>query len=402
MSKKVLFQAVQMVKSFGPTKAVNKVDFTIHTGEIRGLIGENGSGKSTICSMFAGILKPDEGEMTFEGVSYRPTSLRDGQAHGIDILLQETGTINELTVAENIFLGKEEQFMTRGILDRKKMMAASDQILSEIGCAIRSDEPIENYSFEDRKLIEVARVMYNHPKILVIDETTTALSQKGRAKIYEIMRLLASQGNAIIFVTHDMKELMENCHTITVFRDGEHVKTLENRNVTEDEIRQLMIGRDLTGHYYRDPEKSYCQDKVVLDVNEITFGKEVRDVSFQLHRGEILGIGGLTDCGMHRLGQLLFGVEKSDWGTIEVVGFGKINSNVSAIEAGIGYIPKDRDTESIFLSSSIKNNIVIASLERLTEFGFLSDRKETALAKKQSDYLSIKMQNLDQLVKDLR
>ncbi len=402
LNQETIFQCSDIVKSFGPTKALSGVSLSVAAGEIHGLIGENGSGKSTLCNIIAGALRGDAGEMMLFGEPYNPQSTIEAKNAGICMLQQESGTIDGLTVAENMFVGKETSFSKGILVNRKTMNKRAREILSEIGMEFRVEDPVESYNFEERKLIEIASALYYKPKLLIVDETTTAITQKGRDLMYALLKQLKKDGASVIFITHDMAELMEVCDIITVLRDGCLIDTVDKASVTEDDIRQKMIGRDLAGHYYREDYGKEISGEVVLDVQHVTVGKMLRDVSFQLHKGEILGIGGLTDCGMHVLGKAIFGALPVDIGAIQIEkGKVSIKSTTDALAVSVGYIPKNRDTESIFLDASIKENISIASYPQISRRGFLNKRSERALAQQQVETLSVKMQSVEQLCRDL-
>lgn len=402
MDQDILLECRKMNKTFGPTRAVSDADFSLRAGEIRGLIGENGSGKSTLCGMITGMLHPDSGEMFFCGQPYHPTSPIDARQKGISILLQETGTINGLTVAANIFLGKEKQFQKFGLVNQKKMEQETKRILDEFNWDIQPDRMIDTLSFEERKLVEVLRASHDEPKILIVDETTTALTQTGREQIYKIIQKMKDAGRSVIFITHDLNELMDVCDTITALRDGCVIDTFDKVGHTEHDIRQKMIGRDMSGSYYRESGQHTTDSPVVLAAHDVSYGSKVRHVSMELHQGEIVGIGGLSECGMHELGKLLFGAVRSDTGSVTVYPSKDQISDVhQAIQNEIAYIPKDRDMESIFLTASIRDNISIASLDNLTSHGLISGPKERALAKNEAEKLSVKMQGIEQLAKAL-
>lgn len=404
MAEKHLLECSGISRSFGPTKAVVDVNFSISRGEVRGLIGENGSGKSTLCNVITGILKPDAGTMLLDGAHFAPHSLLDSKQKGISILLQETGTISGLTVAENIFLGKEALFGKWGTVNKRKMNEQAQKVIDEMGLEVSASAPIDRLSFENRKLVEVIRAMCDDPQILIVDETTTALSQFGREKIYALIRKMKQDNKSVIFITHDLKELMDVCDCATVLRDGHGIDTIPKAEFSEDRIRRCMIGRDLSGSYYRGdaPGEIPADDTPVLEVREISLGRSVRKVSLQLRRGEILGIGGLTDCGMHELAQLMFGALSGDEGeVIHCASGSRITATQQAISLGMAYIPKDRDQASIFLSSSIRDNVTVAATDKLTKHGFLSKRKEKTMALRETEKLSVKMQNINQQVKAL-
>lgn len=404
MERKTVIKAEGIYKSFGATKALVDVSIEVKEGEVRGLIGENGSGKSTLVSMISGSQKPDSGALIFMGEKYEPSSLVDGRNAGVAILLQEQGTIDGMTVADNIFLGREGSLSRIGSINRKKMLSETKRIFDELG--IKGIDPSENVNtltFEERKLIEAAAAIYIKPRLLIIDETTTALSHDGRELVYRLIKSMKEQGNSVIFISHDLDEMKAVCDTVTILRDGQLVDTLKNDEVTIDQLKSLMIGRDMTGAYYRtDTVESYDENEVVLKAEGLSYGGYVRNVSLALHRGEILGIGGLTECGMHELCKILFGAIKPEAGTVTVTESGhQIKSPENAIKNGIAYIPKDRDKESAFQNTSIKDNIVMISLDRIKKGIFISDRSENRLAKEWAEKMNVKMLSISQMVKEL-
>lgn len=247
-----LINAEQIVKNFGLTKALQGVHFTLNAGEIRGLIGENGSGKSTLCSILAGVYPADSGQLYLNGQPYSPTSMIDAQRQGVAMIVQEMGTISGIRVADNLFVGKEKMFAKAGLVNRKAMVAAARKALTAIGVThIDPRIMIDELNFEDRKLVEVARAVYDRPQILIVDETTTALSQQGRDIIYSLCRRFSEQGKGIIFISHDLDEILEICTALTVLRDGMLIGTLAQEEMKPDVIKSMMVGRELIGDYYR-------------------------------------------------------------------------------------------------------------------------------------------------------
>lgn len=398
----VILKLEGMVKSFGSTKAVQNVSMELHKGQVLALIGENGSGKSTLMSMVTGNLKPDSGKMEFKGKTYVPDSIIDAGNQGICILIQELGTIDGLTVAENIFLGKEGRFAKGVSVSSKLMNQEADTLLKSMGVThFNAKTLVDELSFEERKLIEVCRAMYNSPEILIVDETTTALSHMGREKIYAIIDSLKKQKKAVVFISHDLDEVQNVCDSAFVLRDGQYIDTLYGEDVTPDRMRQLMIGRDLSGNYYRSKDAAYVKKDVVLEVKNIEYGI-LHDVSFQLHQGEILGLGGLTECGMHELCKIVFGAIKPKKGEVELTKeHVKISSPLVAIKNHIAYLPKDRDNESLFLMTSIKDNITVASIDELRKGPVITRKSEKDLANKAAEQLAVKMQNVEQLAGEL-
>lgn len=399
-SSNELFRTENLTKSFGATKAVRAVSMSMRAGEIRALIGENGSGKSTISSMIVGLFKPDSGRMFYEGREYAPATLIEAAKVGICYLRQESGAFQGLTVAENIYLGKEGQFAKRGTIKRKNLNAAAAKALEEIGLQDLSPKAyLKDLTFEQRKLVELVNVIQNQPKLLIIDESTTALTQYGRRLVYQIMKDLKRKGGSVIFISHDMDEVVENCDSVTVLRDGQFIKTVEKEDMNIDYLRTLMIGRELSDHYYRiDTEPSY-KDEVVLSVRNVET-ETLHGVSIDLHRGEILGIGGLTDCGMHDLGKVIFGAVPTISG--EVVTDGHTVSSIgSALKHSVAYLPKDRDHESLFLTASVSENISVVNFDSLKKGTLISKKKEAELAEAFIKELSIKTQGGSQSVREL-
>ena len=245
-SAEIILKITDVHKAFGPVVALKGVSFEVRRGEISGLIGENGSGKSTITSIVAGMQKKDRGEMLYKGEKWEPASMIEAQRKGVSMILQEMNTISGVTVAENLFAGKEDQFARFGFVSMKRMIAAAQQKLDAFGLSeIRASDPIDKYGFEERKLIELVRCVNDDTELLVVDETTTALSYNGRLLLYDLIEKMARQGKAVIFISHDLDEIMRVCNVITVLRDGEIMGHLEKEEYDATKIRFMMVGREI-------------------------------------------------------------------------------------------------------------------------------------------------------------
>lgn len=402
MGKELLLKCEHMYKNFGPTKALVDVELEINRGEIRGLIGENGSGKSTICSIVAGVQGYDSGTMIYKGETYKPSNMLEAQQKGISMIVQEMGTISGISVAANIFIGKEERFCCCGLLNVRKMNEEAKKILNAIGVNhIQPAAMIDTLNFEDRKLVELARAMYDEPEIFIVDETTTALSQRGRDIVYSIMQDLSRKNKAVLFISHDLDELMSVCNAITILRDGVLISTMEREEMNISQMRLCMVGREISDDYYRTDNDDSYDDEVVLRAVGITNGPVLENFSFELHKGEILGFGGLSECGMHELGRAVFGADKILTGRVELADGTIIKSPRQAIRAGIAYVSKNRDKEAIILSDTIGNNIVLPSLPDLEVCGYISPKKERALAQREIEALRVKCEGADQDVNQL-
>lgn len=392
-NSEVLLSCKGIFKNFASTRALINVDFELRRGEVCGLIGENGSGKSTLTSIFSGVQPQTQGELFRAGKPYSPRSMVDAQKAGVAMIVQEAATLPMIDVASNIFIGNYELFSKRGYLDKKRMHKEADEILKEIGAeGISVAMPLAELNFEDRKIVEIARAMYLRPEILIIDESTTALAQKGRQLIYQLIDKMRSENKGIIFISHDLEELEQVCNRITCLRDGLVVGHLNGEDITPKKMRPLMVGRELQGHYYREDWEGASSEEIALDVRRITSEDgSIENFSMQLHKGEILGFGGLAGCGMHEVGRMLFGLDGVVTGEVEHVQSGtKIKSVSDAIKLNMGYISKDRDNESIILNASIQSNTVMASYKKLTKGLFIFPKLEKRLSDTQIEAMRTK------------
>ncbi len=390
-------------KTFSSTVALGDVSLEVWPGEVRGLIGENGSGKSTISSIAAGMQKADSGEMIFEGKPWNPKSMIDALERGVGMIVQESGTIPGVTVAENIFLAELEQFRRFGVVNRRAMNRKADEALRAIGVEqVSGATSLAALDFQTRKLVEIAKVAMKQPRILVVDETSTALSQDGREILYELIRRFRAENRAVLFISHDLDEIMEICDTLTVLRDGVRIRDFKKSEFDPDAIRTSMIGRELQGDYYRSDFSPSRQEEIALRAEHLQLGPALRDVSLELHKGEIVGVGGLSHCGMHTLGRVLFGAQRPASGRVLAADGAEVSSESSAMKRGIGYVAKDRDVESLALNSSIRDNIAVAGMERYALGNFLvTNGREKPYVDAQIRSLSVKCAGRDQLVSQL-
>ena len=275
-------------------------------------------------------------------------------------------------------------------------------MLEDLGIKnIRGEFPLGSLDFQARKLVEIAKVARKDPEILVVDETTTALSQHGRTLLYDLVKRYRDMGKAVLFISHDLEEIMEVCDTLTVLRDGAIIRHFDKAEFDADQIRTSMIGRQLQGDYYRSDFDGGFSPEIALEAKGICWGTALKNVNLELHKGEILGIGGLSHCGMHPLGKILFGALEPDAGTVTANGTA-ITSESVAMKERLGYVSKDRDTESLCLTASIQDNIAIGGLEQFTVKKFLLFPKmEKAYVDRQIEALSVKCAGREQQVSQL-
>ncbi len=398
----IILKAENICKSFGITKAVNDVSMSFAKGEIHGLIGENGSGKSTFVSMLCGIHSIDSGRFILNGKELHVRNQVEANDKGVSIIVQEMGTLSGLTVADNIFLGREDKFVRLGIKNTTMMNREADELLKKYGFGhINAAAMIDHYNFEDRKLIEIVKATYFDPQIVVVDETTTALSQKGREELYKHIRRIRDEGNTVIFISHDLTEVIEYTDSISVLRDGGYIDTVKSGEVSEDELKRLMVGREIAHKYYRTDYGEPVSDETVMSVREVSVPEQINGISFELHKGEILGFGGLSECGMHEVGKAVFGASYDRTGSVALADGTRIDSIPKAIRHSIAYASKDRDNESIVIYDSIRDNIILPSINELAENKILKRKKLNEFANKNAKLISVKMTGVDQFVSNL-
>ena len=398
MTEQPIIKVEGIYKSFGITQALRNVSLEIKQGEIKGLIGENGSGKSTLASIISGNLKPDKGEMWLHSEKYMPENSFDGSESGIAIVVQEQGTIDTISVGANIFAGREKRFCKMGLLNDVQLAEEAQKLLNQIGVnEISAKTRVSSLSFEDRKLVEIARAFYKIPELFIVDETTTALPQKGRKLLYNLIDKVKAAGKSVLFISHDIEEIVNVCDTITILRDGYVTAELYKEEMMPNKMKSLMVGRDIIDDFYREnDDPTPVSEQTMLSVENISYGL-LKDISFEVKKGEILGFAGLSESGMHELGKIMFGLIKPDKGQVMSTNKVKVTSPSLAIKNKIGFVSKNRDNESMLISMSIRDNIVISSLNNLKKAGFfIPPKKEKQLADRWLSELNIKAQGIAQ------
>ncbi|MFA7674061.1 MAG: sugar ABC transporter ATP-binding protein [Clostridia bacterium] len=401
----LIFKAEKIDKYFGPTHANSHIDFELKKGEIRGLIGENGSGKSTFISVISGIQQKDSGCMYINGRPYEPKSSLDAIKNKIGTVVQELGLVEGLTAGLNIFLGRTSMFSKNGILNMKALYAEAKKVMTkwELDPSIELSTLAGTLSVEDRKVIELARALSNDPDILILDEITNALSLKNRTNLFRIINKMKSEGKSVIIISHDLEEVIDVTDNITVMRDGSVSGNVCAGEIQIDMLKRMMVGREMQGSYYRDDDSAAYQDEVVFKVEKLEKKHLLHDICFELHKGEILGICGLADSGTHDLGKALFGLIKPDSGKcLKTDKNTLIDDPITAMKHKIAYVPKDRDREALMTSATIRSNMSLPSVRNIEAFfGFLSPRKMKALAEKAVKNYEVKTTGIEQIVSGL-
>lgn len=391
-------------KYFGSTKANIDINFSLKKGEVRGLIGENGSGKSTLISQIAGIYPSDSGTMTVNGKSYSPHSPLDAYESKISMVVQELGVISGLPAGVNVFLGRTKQFTKNGIISLKKLYKAANEQFEKWDLPpVYLDQLADGLMIETRKMIELARALSVDPDILLLDEITQSLSLNNRRKLIELIKKFKDMGRSVILITHDVEEMIEITDTITVLRDGRVVGELVSANTTPNEVKSMMVGREICGDYYRCDDTADYDEDVILSLKNVSVENELADISFDVHKGEILGFCGLSDSGIHSIGKAAFGLLKMTSGSVKLVKNNiTIKNATQALKNNMAYVPKDRDNEALMIHASIRDNTCLPSFTELSaRLGYISYSKQRKLAAETVKNLSVKCTGIDQAMSAL-
>ena len=391
-----ILKVENVTKRYPGVIALDSVNFEIEPGEIRGLIGENGAGKSTIIKSIAGAIQFDEGKIIIDGKEYTSMSPTTANENGISVIYQEFNLIPSMTVAENIFLG--EHIGGKYTPNFKKMNRKAKEIFDRFGVKINPMSLVGSLSTAQMQLVEIAKSISKQVKVLFMDEPSASLSVSETEVMFEIVRALKKEGLAIVYVSHRLDELFEICDSVTVMRDGHTIDTLPIDQLDRHKLIKLMVGRELNETY---PERIAPSDEVVLELSHV-YGNGDVDVSLQLHKGEILGLGGLVGCGRTELAKMIYGAVPIERGEMKVFGKPvKFTSPDKAIDQGVGLIPEDRKTEGVFIDFPIDWNIVIQSLRKISKHGVVDDAAVDAISKKYIQEMRIATPSPHQLVKNL-
>jgi len=384
-------------KSFPGVKALQDVTFTLNSGEIHALLGENGAGKSTLMKILSGVYPKDAGEIEIAGHVVEVTNPKTAARHGITIIHQEMNLIPALTVMENIFLGREPASLF-GFIDWRTMERLTLKLLGELGTDIAATDLVSELSIGEQQMVEIAKALSYETKILIMDEPTAALTERETEKLFAIMRKLAASGVGIIYISHRMDELFALSNRITVLRDGTYVATVETQTASYDQLIKMMVGRDVSVRF---PKQQVAIGREVLRVENLTSG-ELKDISFHVKAGEIVGVAGLMGAGRTEMARMIFGADDSSSGGIYIDGQQKmITCPADAIQAGIGLITEDRKGQGLVLGMSVGQNMTLAALGQYCRGSFIHDAAEQEAVTANIAKLNIRTPGADQLVKNL-
>ncbi|HCW2739082.1 TPA: sugar ABC transporter ATP-binding protein [Escherichia coli] len=394
-------QMKHITKRFPGVLALNDVQFSLRRGEVHALLGENGAGKSTLMKILSGVYQPDEGEIIFED---KPVSFSDplsAQNVGITIIHQEFNLFPELTVEENIFIGREFCKKNRWRLDEKQQRQATIEILQKLNLAIKPDTLVADLTVAQQQMVEIAKAISVNARILIMDEPTAALTETEIESLFRVTRLLKEQGTGIVYISHRLEELALIADRATVMRDGQYISTVDYECVKISDLIAMMVGRDL-GNIY--PRREALQQRIpVLEVNGLTRKGVLNDINFTLYRGEILGFAGLMGAGRTELARAIFGADSIDSGTLKLNGKETVIKDISdAIQQGISYLTEDRKKEGLALNLSVERNIMLGNYPEYSDrFGNVDSRRCQQTSGEQVKALRIKTPNLEQAALNL-
>lgn len=366
-------------KTFPGLKALNNVRLTIYPGEVHALMGENGAGKSTLMKVLAGAHLADPGgEIKINGKPVTIDGPLSAKASGVAIIYQELALSPNLTVAENIYLGREPS-NARGMVDRRAMFAGCADVLPRLGATFGPRTLVGDLSIAERQLVEIARAVHAHSRILVMDEPTTTLSSRETERLFDLIRKLKAEGLAIIYISHRMAEVYELADRVSVLRDGAYVGTLDPHQIRPEAIVRMMVGRDLSS-FYKKEHHGGENGPALLEVNGLTDGGRVKPCSLTLHAGEVLGLAGLVGAGRTELARLIYGADHATGGAVHLDGRAvHFRSPREAIDAGVVYLTEDRKVQGLFLDMTVKDNVNLAVLGRDAFGGWWLDRGKAKL-----------------------
>ena len=386
-------------KHFSGVHALKGVDFELKAGEVHALMGENGAGKSTLIKVLCGIHKNDGGTIEYLGKEVSYNNIGESQDAGISVIHQELNMMNHLTVAQNMFIGRE--FMKKGLIDDKAMEAEAQRQFDKMGVKIDPSAKLGDLTVGKQQMVEITKAISRDCKLLVLDEPTAALTLPEVEELFKIMNELREKGIGMIYISHRMDEINRISDRVTVMRDGEYVGTVNTAETTKDDIVKIMVGRVIMG------EQKACSTcpadaEVILEVKHLTSGKEVKDVSFNLRKGEILGFAGLMGAGRTEVARALYGADRKQTGEIYIKGKKvKIKTPEQAVRNGICYLSEDRKRFGLMLQKSIVENSAIASVDGYVRGGLIDDNKMREDSEHYNKLLRTKTPSMDQLLKNL-
>jgi rhamnose transport system ATP-binding protein len=388
----------EVSKSFGAVRALRDVTVELRAGEVHALAGENGAGKSTLVKLLAGVHRPDSGVVLLDGAEVAFGGPADARDAGLAVIYQEPTLFPDLSVAENIFMGRQPR-AGFGRIDRKAVTAATRALFARLGVDMRPDDPARGLSIADQQIVEIAKALSFEARVLIMDEPTAALTNSEVARLFGVVETLRDQGAAILFISHRLGEIFQICQRVTTLRDGRLIATEDVAGLTEDDLVRRMVGRTLDEMY---PKQDTVPGDVALAVHRLTREGVFTDISFDVRHGEIVGLAGLVGAGRSEVARAIFGIDKWDAGSVTVEGRAlPAASPTSAMAAGVALVPEDRRAQGLVMGMSIERNIGLPGLRKLSKGGLMSRGAERDRAADWAIRLQVKFSRLTDLVNTL-
>jgi rhamnose transport system ATP-binding protein len=385
-------------KSFGPVRALVDAEITLIPGEAHALVGENGAGKSTLVKILAGVHQPDSGRLLIDGEPTVFTGPAAAREAGVSIIYQEPTLFPDLTVAENIYIGRQPLRPGRRI-DRSAMNKAAAELFARLGVRLDPDRQARGLSVADQQIVEIAKALSLNARVLVMDEPTAALTTVEVRRLFEVMRTLRTHGAAVLFISHRLEEVFASCQRVTIMRDGQFVRSAPIDEVTVDEIIRSMVGRELSTLFPKTPTEP---GEVVLEVDGLGRDNVLRDIGFTVRKGEIVALAGLVGAGRSEVARAIFGIDRRTSGTVRLNGHDLPNGKpLAAMAAGIALVPEDRRQQGLVMELGIDRNLTLASLGRLRRFGLIRRRAERSLTREWAQRLQVKFGRITNAVATL-
>lgn len=385
-------------KAFPGVQALDNVDFNLKKGEVLGLIGENGAGKSTLIKIIGGIINKDSGSVSLDGSAVDIRHPKKAEELGISIIHQELNLLPNLTIADNIFIGREKT-SAPGVIDEAKMRNEASSLLDKVGLKVSPETLVEELSVSQKQMVEIAKALSFESRIIIMDEPTSSLTDSEVEILFSIIGELKKMDVAIVYVSHKMEEIFKLCDRVQILRDGKHIDTLKLSETTEDEIITLMVGRKLETLFEK---TEHPIGEEVLRVENLSTDNGVKNISFSLRRGEVLGFAGLVGAGRSEVMRAIFGLDKVTGGLIFLGGREVSMVHPSkAIASNLGFVPEDRKKQGLVLDLSVKENVSMANLDAVSNLGVVDLRKEKTIVKGFIDKLRLKTPNEDAVVSSL-
>ncbi len=381
-------------KAFPGVKALTDVDFELRKGEVHSLVGENGAGKSTLMKIISGAYKKDSGVIKIDNKQVEISSPKAAEKLGISIIYQELNLINRMSVAENVFLGRPPR--KYGVVQWKKMYDDARELFESFDVKMDVTKLTRQLSIAQQQIVEIFKAVSINAKVVIMDEPTSSLTETETEILFRIIRSLKKKGISVIFITHRLDEVFEVSDRVTVLRDGNYIGTKDITDITKSEMIKMMIGRELKKQF---PERNVELGEEYFRVENLSNGRKIKDVSFSVRKGEVLGFAGLVGAGRTDTMRLIFGADKKTKGKIYIEGEEvRIQSPIQSIDKGIGFVTENRKEEGLFLPLSVSKNVVAAAIDKIKSFKILNYKKERQLAEKYIDDLRINTPSVNQKV----